>query len=179
MSGAPAGPSPIRRSPSAVRAAAPPSAIIRSPSAQAIERSPPPDAPAAASCAKCAELKKQVAALRESTCLLGEATAAAAEEAGALRAELAAAREDCVRDERLRAENERLLDVVYALKEQLDREPLAPEVLRELQDVKERFILVTLERDELVKTIHGMRLAEQAKLAQGPRAAKSRRMHWP
>jgi hypothetical protein len=158
MSGAPAGPSPIRRSPSAVRAAAPPSAIIRSPSAQAIERSPPPDAPAAASCAKCAELT---------------------EEAGALRAELAAAREDCVRDERLRAENERLLDVVYALKEQLDREPLAPEVLRELQDVKERFILVTLERDELVKTIHGMRLAEQAKLAQGPRAAKSRRMHWP
>jgi hypothetical protein len=127
-------------------------------------------ASASRQCQNCEELQLKLATLQSSIMAMGESPALDAEEVVTLRAELSKAREECARDEHLIAENERLLDVVFTLKEQLDREPLAPDVLRELQHAKEKVIVLTIERDELAACVQVMKKAERLKGTSGPQA---------
>lgn len=111
-------------------------------------------------CHSCKGLKEKLAVLQNSILNADESSAVSAEEVGRLRLELAKAKEDCVQDERLRAENERLLDVVYVLKQELDHEPLAPEILRELQSTKEQLAVLMAERDELAANLRTLEKRE-------------------
>lgn len=113
-------------------------------------------------CQRCLEMQAQIRSLRDTTVSLGESAAAATEEAGLLREALARARDTAQRDDRLRAENERLLDVVFTLKAELDHQPLGPDILRELQAVKENLIYVTIERDEMAKEVSSLKRSIEA-----------------
>lgn len=111
-------------------------------------------------CEMCKDLQKKLVTLQSSILNTGDSSALVTEETRLLRSELAKAKEECVQDDRLRAENERLLDVVYALKEELEHEPLAPDVLRELQSTKEQLAIVSAERDELAATLRSFEKRE-------------------
>lgn len=135
-----------------------------------------PLAPEAANCQRCNDLQRKVCTLQNTVLTLGESCAMATEEAETLRIDLEKDRDECVRDDRLRAENERLLDVVFTLKEQLDREPLTPEVINELQNMKERVALLTIEKDELVSCVRDLQNAERLRAASGRKSGPAARL---
>lgn len=126
----------------------------------ALRVSPPPTSPQAkkkeslsadSSCSRCANLQAQVANLRKEHLAMSETAMAAAEESSLLRDQLAEARKEYMQNQTQKMHTDRLLDVIFKLKEQLDHEPIAPELILELQTVKEKLLYMTIERDDLVK----------------------------
>jgi hypothetical protein len=105
------------------------------------------------SCPSCVRLQAHVQSLQAEGLELGEVAAAAIEYTKKLESDLATARIEAVQDYRIRAQNERLLDVIYALKKELDRQPVPEEILGELLEAKSSVALLRAERDELSRKI--------------------------
>lgn len=126
----------------------------------ALPVSPPPASPLAkkkanlildSSCSRCANLQTQLANLRKDHLAMSDTAIAATEESSLLRDQLAEARKEYMQNQAQTMHTDRLLDVIYKLKEQLDHEPIAPELILELQTVKEKLLYMTIERDDLMK----------------------------
>ncbi len=105
------------------------------------------------SCHRCRELEGQTRSLQAQNRVLSETAVSAVQEASLLRDKIGEMVDDTVRDHRIAAENERLVDVIHLLKSELDRQPVAPEILEELLNVKMKLVTVALERDELLEKV--------------------------
>lgn len=118
-----------------------------------------PSTPRGNSCSKCSTLHAQVKTLRRDHLAMSEAAMSSADESSLLRDQLAEARKEYMENKTQKMHTDRLLDVIYKLKEQLDHEPIAPELILELQTVKEKLLYMTIERDDLALQIRQMEAA--------------------